>query len=71
MKVLIVYDTVLVVNPVIQYSVFEQLKNLLIARRKLHRKGGLTDFDFFVLGALSKLGKVCQRFHASQLSLEH
>jgi len=46
---------VLVVNPVIQYSVFEQLKNLLIARRKLHRKGGLTDFDFFVLGALSKL----------------
>ncbi|KAJ4478042.1 peroxisomal membrane protein [Lentinula aciculospora] len=46
---------VLVVNPVIQYSVFEQLKNLLIARRKLRHKGGLTDWDFFVLGALSKL----------------
>jgi len=46
---------VLVINPVIQYSVFEQLKNFLIARRKLQRKGGLTDLDFFVLGAISKL----------------
>ncbi|KAJ3999012.1 mitochondrial carrier domain-containing protein [Lentinula boryana] len=46
---------VLVANPVIQYSVFEQLKNFLTARRKLQRKGNLTDWDFFVLGAISKL----------------
>ncbi|KAJ4482749.1 peroxisomal membrane protein [Lentinula lateritia] len=46
---------VLVINPVIQYSVFEQLKNILASRRKLRRKGGLTDWDFFVLGAISKL----------------
>ncbi|KAJ3875753.1 mitochondrial carrier domain-containing protein [Lentinula edodes] len=46
---------VLVVNPVIQYSVFEQLKNILASRRKLRRRGGLTDWDFFVLGAISKL----------------
>ncbi|KIK65288.1 hypothetical protein GYMLUDRAFT_38724 [Collybiopsis luxurians FD-317 M1] len=46
---------ILVVNPVIQYSVFEQLKNFLTARRKLHRRGALTDWDFFVLGAVSKL----------------
>ncbi|KAF5393668.1 hypothetical protein D9757_000045 [Collybiopsis confluens] len=45
---------VLVVNPVIQYSVFEQLKNFLAARRKLNRRA-LTDWDFFVLGAMSKL----------------
>ncbi|KAJ3722988.1 peroxisomal membrane protein [Lentinula raphanica] len=45
---------VLVVNPVIQYSVFEQLKNFLAARRRL-RGRGLTDWDFFVLGAISKL----------------
>ncbi|KAJ3801611.1 mitochondrial carrier domain-containing protein [Lentinula aff. detonsa] len=49
---------VLVVNPVIQYSVFEQLKNLLTARRKLQRKGNLTDWDFFVLGAISKLARL-------------
>lgn len=46
---------VLVVNPVIQYSVFEQLKNILAARRKLQRKGDLTDWHFFFLGAISKL----------------
>ncbi|KAF9009094.1 peroxisomal membrane protein [Cyathus striatus] len=55
---------VLVVNPVLQYTVFEQLKNYLIARRtrRLRALGGaatavsaLTDWDFFVLGALSKL----------------
>ncbi|KAJ3810021.1 mitochondrial carrier domain-containing protein, partial [Lentinula aff. lateritia] len=49
------HRTVLVVNPVIQYSVFEQLKNILASRRKLRRRGGLTDWDFFVLGAISKL----------------
>jgi len=51
---------VLVINPIIQYTIFEQLKNWLIARRSA--KFGspkvvaiLTDLDYFVLGALSKL----------------
>ncbi|KAG2013693.1 mitochondrial carrier protein RIM2 [Coprinopsis cinerea AmutBmut pab1-1] len=56
---------ILVINPIIQYTVFEQLKNFLIARRttRLRAAGGaaaavaaLTDWDFFLLGALSKLG---------------
>lgn len=55
---------VLVVNPVLQYTVFEQLKNILIKKRtaKLRATGlttvvaVLTDRDFFILGALSKLG---------------
>lgn len=54
---------ILVINPVIQYTVFEQLKNFLIASRtnKLRAAGGVTavailsDWDFFFLGALSKL----------------
>ncbi|KAF8627178.1 hypothetical protein AX15_004496 [Amanita polypyramis BW_CC] len=55
---------VLVVNPVLQYTVFEQLKNILISRRtsKLRVAGAaatavavLSDWDFFVLGAISKL----------------
>jgi len=55
---------VLVINPIIQYTVFEQLKNRLITRRtaRLRRQTGsskvvgvLTDLDFFFLGALSKL----------------
>ncbi|KAI0036849.1 mitochondrial carrier domain-containing protein [Vararia minispora EC-137] len=47
---------VLVMNPVLQYTVFEQLKNTLIRRRKVRGVSGvLTDFDFFILGALSKL----------------
>ncbi|KIJ70501.1 hypothetical protein HYDPIDRAFT_105242 [Hydnomerulius pinastri MD-312] len=54
---------VLVINPVIQYTVFEQLKNALIKRRtaKLRTNGlasavaVLSDWDFFFLGALSKL----------------
>ena len=50
---------VLVANPVLQYTVFEQLKNALVRRR---RKAGrvsalLTDWDFFMLGAISKLSK--------------
>ncbi|KAK7470679.1 hypothetical protein VKT23_002101 [Stygiomarasmius scandens] len=47
---------VLVVNPVLQYTVFEQLKNFMVTRRKA-RSGNalLTDWDFFILGALSKL----------------
>ncbi|THV08585.1 mitochondrial carrier [Dendrothele bispora CBS 962.96] len=50
---------VLVVNPVLQYTVFEQLKNFLVTKRKARSKLSgsalLTDWDFFVLGALSKL----------------
>ncbi|KAH6914933.1 peroxisomal membrane protein [Coprinopsis sp. MPI-PUGE-AT-0042] len=55
---------ILVMNPIIQYTVFEQLKNFLIARRtsRLRAAGGaaaavaaLSDWDFFFLGALSKL----------------
>ncbi|KAL0949936.1 hypothetical protein HGRIS_009963 [Hohenbuehelia grisea] len=55
---------VLVMNPVLQYTVFEQLKNVLVARRtqKLRSAGVvaavavLSDWDFFFLGAISKLG---------------
>ncbi|KAL9712685.1 hypothetical protein Ac2012v2_003922 [Leucoagaricus gongylophorus] len=54
---------ILVINPIIQYTVFEQLKNSLVARRtgKLRAAGtaaavaSLSDWDFFLLGALSKL----------------
>ena len=54
----------LVINPVLQYTVFEQLKNLLVKRRtaRLRLAGNktgvavLSDVDFFLLGALSKLG---------------
>ena len=57
---------VLVINPVIQYTIFEQLKNMLVTRRTtaLRATGGaaaavavLTDLDFFLLGALSKFGE--------------
>lgn len=63
---------VLVINPVLQYTAFEQLKNRLIAKRtaKLRAAGGavtavvvLTDLDFFILGALSKLGNYDCGFH--------
>lgn len=55
---------ILVINPIIQYTVFEQLKNFLISRRtaRLRASGAqtatatLSDWDFFLLGALSKLG---------------
>lgn len=54
---------ILVMNPIIQYTAFEQLKNFLIARRttRLRAAGAagaaatLSDWDFFLLGALSKL----------------
>ncbi|KAF5369871.1 hypothetical protein D9758_001075 [Tetrapyrgos nigripes] len=50
---------VLVINPVLQYTVFEQLKNFLVTRRRANSRlpgnALLTDWDFFVLGALSKL----------------
>jgi len=55
---------VLVLNPIIQYTVFEQLKNILVARRtaRLRATGGtakaiavLSDMDYLWLGAISKL----------------
>ncbi|PPR05083.1 hypothetical protein CVT26_012606 [Gymnopilus dilepis] len=52
---------VLVINPIIQYTTFEQLKNLLISRRTAKLRGAgaaatvLSDLDYFFLGALSKL----------------
>ncbi|KAL4081827.1 mitochondrial carrier domain-containing protein [Scleroderma yunnanense] len=54
---------VLVINPVIQYTAFEQLKNILVKSRtaKLRARGlskavaALSDWDYFFLGALSKL----------------
>jgi adenine nucleotide transporter 17 len=39
----------LVINPIIQYTVFEQLKNTISKKRQLG------NFDFFLLGAISKL----------------
>lgn len=55
---------ILVINPVVQYTVFEQLKNFVMANRtsKLRAAGAatavaiLSDWDFFFLGAVSKLG---------------
>jgi solute carrier family 25 (peroxisomal adenine nucleotide transporter), member 17 len=57
---------ILVINPVVQYTMFEQLKNFLIASRtrRLRAAGAatavaiLSDWDFFFLGALSKLGTI-------------
>lgn len=53
---------ILVINPIIQYTAFEQLKNFIMQRRtaKLRATGStraasLSDWDYFVLGALSKL----------------
>ncbi|KAL0077532.1 mitochondrial carrier domain-containing protein [Phycomyces blakesleeanus] len=40
---------ILVINPIIQYTVFEQLKN------KVSKSRALSNFDFFLLGAISKL----------------
>ncbi|KAI7878277.1 mitochondrial carrier [Lichtheimia hyalospora FSU 10163] len=40
---------VLVINPIIQYTVFEQVKN------KISKMKALSNFDFFLLGAFSKL----------------
>jgi adenine nucleotide transporter 17 len=41
---------VLVINPIIQYTAFEKMKAVLLKRKK-----SLTNADFFILGALSKL----------------
>nr|CDI52651.1 related to peroxisomal membrane protein PMP47B [Melanopsichium pennsylvanicum 4] len=49
---------VLVINPVLQYTAFEQLKNWVVKSRLAKSNGGkvsLSDWDFFWLGALSKL----------------
>ncbi|SPC67071.1 related to peroxisomal membrane protein PMP47B [Ustilago sp. UG-2017b] len=49
---------VLVINPVLQYTAFEQLKNWVVKTRLARANGGkvtLSDWDFFWLGALSKL----------------
>lgn len=40
---------VLVVNPILQYTIFEQLKNIIEKRRRLRPR------DAFFLGAISKL----------------
>jgi hypothetical protein len=63
-----------VINPVIQYTVFEQLKNFLIENRtkKLRAKGAvaiLSDWDFFFLGALSKLGTIPQNLILLSLNI--
>lgn len=50
----------LVLNPVLQYTLFEQLRNWLIARKKARGARRLGDLDFFMLGAISKL---CSRVH--------
>jgi adenine nucleotide transporter 17 len=56
---------VLVVNPIIQYTVFEQLKNFFVKTRTARLRAAtgttraiavLSDWDFFLLGAISKLG---------------
>jgi Mitochondrial carrier protein len=60
---------ILVINPVLQYTVFEQLKNILLARRRARLRAAglavaaavLSDWDFFFLGALSKLGASISR----------
>jgi solute carrier family 25 (peroxisomal adenine nucleotide transporter), member 17 len=48
-----------------QYTVFEQLKNFIVARRTLKLNASniagkvvLSDLDYFWLGAISKLGKL-------------
>ncbi|KAL4245760.1 mitochondrial carrier family protein [Abortiporus biennis] len=56
---------VLVINPIVQYTIFEQLKNFLVKRRleKLRAANPgvavaaaiLSDWDYFFLGAFSKL----------------
>jgi adenine nucleotide transporter 17 len=42
---------ILVLNPIIQYTIFEQVKNLINKKRK----GGLTSTHAFFIGALGKL----------------
>ncbi|KAJ3327135.1 hypothetical protein HDU76_012339 [Blyttiomyces sp. JEL0837] len=51
----IVPALILVINPIIQYTVFERLKDMWQTRRTAQGKGALGGFDFFILGAISKL----------------
>jgi adenine nucleotide transporter 17 len=68
---------VLVINPVLQYTVFEQLKNILIKKRTTKLKAAglttavavLSDWDFFFLGALSKLGRKIDQIPLSIVDL--
>ncbi|KAG8776875.1 hypothetical protein FRC16_004375 [Serendipita sp. 398] len=53
---------ILVINPIIQYTAFEQIKNLVMQRRTAAlraagstRAASLSDWDYFFLGAISKL----------------
>lgn len=46
---------VLVTNPVLQYTAFEQLKTWVLASRAARGRAFLRDWDYFWLGALSKL----------------
>jgi adenine nucleotide transporter 17 len=47
---------VLVINPVLQYTAFEQLSRLLLAfRNNKTTRRPLSDLDIFWLGALAKL----------------
>ncbi len=57
---------VLVVNPVLQFTVFEQLKNALVRRRRMAGRVSrlLTDWDFFLLGAISKFGMSFKLSHS-------
>lgn len=50
---------ILVLNPVLQYSLFEQLRNILALRKKARNGRPLADLDFFLLGAISKLCAFC------------
>ncbi|PWN20542.1 mitochondrial carrier, partial [Microstroma glucosiphilum] len=44
----------LVINPILQYTAFEQLKNMLVTSRLTRGvSASLSDLDFFFLGALS------------------
>ncbi|KAJ3195920.1 hypothetical protein HK101_010677 [Irineochytrium annulatum] len=46
---------ILVINPIIQYTVFERLRTIMQDRKTLKGKGPLSGLDFFLLGAISKL----------------
>ncbi|GAA6015714.1 hypothetical protein JCM8202_001091 [Rhodotorula sphaerocarpa] len=52
---------ILVSNPILQFTLFEQLKNFIVRRRAMRLTKGnagmppLTDLDFFLLGAVTKL----------------
>jgi adenine nucleotide transporter 17 len=56
---------VLVINPILQYTIFEQLKNLLERRKKR----SVTPQDAFFLGALGKLVATALTYPYSMLLL--